>query len=134
MKKEIKMVIPKGRIFPSVENLLLDAGLKIEINNRQYIPRVSNPGIKVKIMKPQNIAQLVELGSHDVGFTGFDWIKESRASVEEIMDLKLDPVRIVAAISYRLKKSDIKKKKIIVASEYENIPGSTLTSSSLNIC
>ena len=37
-----------------------------------------------------------------VGFTGHDWVIETEADVIEIMDLRLDPVKIVAAISDKL--------------------------------
>lgn len=119
--KKIKMVIPKGRIFSNIAKLLDDSSIMMESNDRLYVPHLGDPEIEAKIMKPQNIAQLIELGSHDVGFTGFDWIVESDSKVTEIMDLKLDPVKVVAAVPSNLKKSDLKKRKIVVASEYENI-------------
>ncbi len=117
----IKMVIPKGRLFKNVVNLLNDAGLRIENNERQYVPRVQDPEVEAKIMKPQNIAQLVEVGSHDVGFTGYDWITETSADVDTVMDLQLDPVEIVAAVPDDLHRKDLFNRRIVVASEYENI-------------
>ena len=119
--KKMKMVIPKGRMFDSVVRLLNDSGIIFETNDRTYIPQIGDPEIEAKIMKPQNIAQLIELGSHDVGFIGYDWIVETGSRVVEIMDLKLDPVKIVAAVPSHLRKNQLKNKKIIVASEYENI-------------
>jgi len=72
-------------------------------------------------MKPQNIPKLLELGSHDVGFTGHDWIIETSADVEELMDLKFNPVKIVAAIPEHEQPEKLIRRKIVVASEYENI-------------
>ena len=72
-------------------------------------------------MKPQNIARLIELGSHDIGFTGDDWVVESGAQVVELVDLKFDPVKIVAAIPETMPESELKQRKILVASEYEHI-------------
>jgi ATP phosphoribosyltransferase len=72
-------------------------------------------------MKPQNIAQLIELGSHDIGFTGHDWIVETGSRVKEVMNLGFDPVKIVAAVPDAMKKAQLRKKKVIVASEYEKI-------------
>jgi len=117
----ITMVIPKGRIFQKVAGLLNDASLGFETNDRQYIPHIGDPEISAKIMKPQNIAQLIELGSHDVGFTGYDWIVESGAKVVQVMDLKFDPVRIVSAVPETMSEGGLKKKKLIVATEYERI-------------
>ena len=118
---KLKMVIPKGRIYSNVMNLLNDSGFGVERAERVYVPRVEDSGIEAKIMKPQNIPKLVELGAHDIGFTGFDWVLETKANVTEILDLGFDRVKIVAAIPESLVGTDIKKRQMIVASEYERI-------------
>lgn len=120
-KKPLKMVIPKGRMFDNVVRLLSDTGFQLKWNSRLYIPWIDDEEIECKIMKPQSISQLIELGSHDVGFTGFDWVQETGAEVEEILDLNLDPVRIVASVPYKFTRAHLKSRKIIVASEYEKI-------------
>jgi len=119
--KKLSLVIPKGRIFAAVTRLLEDAGIGIESNDRVYVPHIGDPELEAKIMKPQNIAQLIELGSHDIGFTGFDWIKETGARVIELMDLGLDPVKIVSAIPEHIEAATLRNRKIVVASEYEKI-------------
>ena len=119
--KKLKMVIPKGRIFKGVAALLQDIGIKVKANDRLYLPLSNDPDIEIKIMKPQNIAQLIELGSHDIGFTGFDWIAETASDVEEVLDLEMDPVQIVAAVPEQYSIRKLKQRKIIVASEYENV-------------
>ncbi|MDD5090347.1 MAG: ATP phosphoribosyltransferase [Candidatus Wallbacteria bacterium] len=119
---KLKIVLPKGRIFKGVCSVLDGAGLGIEVDERSYVPRISDSEIEAKIMKPQNIPQLVELGSHDAGFTGLDWINETGADVEEIMDLGLDRVKIVAAVPSALAGTDFAaRERLVVASEYENI-------------
>ena len=72
-------------------------------------------------MKPQNIGKLLELGAHDVGFTGRDWILETGADVVEVMDLGFDRVKIVAAVPNEIDDEELKKRRIIVATEYTNI-------------
>jgi ATP phosphoribosyltransferase len=72
-------------------------------------------------MKPQNVGELLELGSHDAGFTGNDWIEESGAEVEEILDLGFDRVSIVAAVPVLTCESSLKNKKIVVATEYVHL-------------
>lgn len=119
--RSLTAVIPKGRIFKNVVNLFEDVGININLNKRAYRPEVSDPELVMKIMKPQNIPSVIELGSHDIGFTGHDWVIETDCRVKEIMDLKLDPVRIVAAVPEHLSHSNLSERKIIVASEYENI-------------
>jgi len=119
--RKLKVVIPKGRIYDNVVRLLNDAGMGLQINERIYRPIVNDAEMDVKIMKPQNIPKLIELGSHDAGFTGYDWIVETEADVVEVMDLRLDRVKIVAAIPEGLLDEDLHGRKIVVASEYENI-------------
>lgn len=119
--KKLKIVIPKGRLNKKVTQLLNDVGLGIETDERRYIPRVEDPDIEAKIMKPQNIPQLVEVGSHDIGFTGLDWVTETGADVEELLDLGFDPVTLVAAAPEYLSENDLYTRKIYVASEYETI-------------
>jgi ATP phosphoribosyltransferase len=72
-------------------------------------------------MKPQNVGELLELGSHDAGFTGADWIRESGADVEEILDLGFDRVRIVAAVPREFDEAKLRSKKLVVATEYVNL-------------
>lgn len=120
------MVIPKGRINKKVVNLLNDSGFGVDIDERSYVPRVVDNEIEAKIMKPQNIPKLVELGSHDVGFTGYDWILETKANVVEVMNLGFDVVKIVAAIPECFLGEDLLNKRIVVASEYETIANSFL--------
>jgi ATP phosphoribosyltransferase len=117
----IKLALPKGRLKESVIDLLSDAGLKIKENGRNYRLPCNNPDFEIKILKTQNIPKLVELGSQDIAFTGSDWVIEQNADVEELIDLKFNPVKIVAAIPFNMELSDFKGKKIRVASEYENI-------------
>lgn len=119
--QKLKMVIPKGRIYGNVVRLLNDAGFGVEVDERAYVPRIDDPEIEAKIMKPQNVPRLLELGSHDVGFTGHDWVIETGAQIAEIIDLEFDRVKIVAAMPESFTNLDLTQKKIVVASEYEQI-------------
>jgi ATP phosphoribosyltransferase len=119
--KKLKIVIPKGRIYDNVADLLFSAGIYFKPGGRNYRPRVSAKNIDIKIMKPQNIPKLVEMGARDIGFTGYDWIKEEKADVIEVMNLEFDPVKIVSAIPSQYSVKNLRKRKIVVASEYENI-------------
>lgn len=117
----LRMVIPKGRLYDGVVRLLQEAGVGVERDERVYVPRVSDPEIEAKLLKPQNIPRLIELGAHDIGFCGFDWVRETRADVIEVMDLGLDPVRIVAAAPVDFAEEQARRKKLVAASEYENL-------------
>ncbi|MBP5793814.1 MAG: ATP phosphoribosyltransferase, partial [Spirochaetaceae bacterium] len=76
--------------------------------------------------------KLLELGAHDVGFTGRDWIEETGADVEEIMDLGFDPVRIVAAVPNEIDDKALMNKRMIVATEYEKIAEKWLTKKNIS--
>ncbi|MCB9126485.1 MAG: ATP phosphoribosyltransferase [Ardenticatenales bacterium] len=117
----LRMVVPKGRMFEKVVTLLGEAGVPLHMAERDYRPIVGDPGITVKIMKPQNVPHLLHLGSHDIGFTGYDWLQETGADVVEIMDLGFDPVRLVAAIPNDQPVDGLRERRFVAASEYERI-------------
>jgi len=119
--EKLKILIPKGRIFDNISRLFAEAGFPIALADRTYRPSLGAPWLDAKIMKPQNVGELLELGSHDVGFTGIDWIRESGADVEEVMDLGFDRVRIVAAVPQDYDEARLRSKKLVVATEYVNL-------------
>lgn len=119
--RKLRVVIPKGSIYESVTGLMADAGIDLQVNARAYRPLVNDPELEIKIMRPQNIPELIELGSHDAGFTGFDWVAETNADVVEVLDLDLDPVKVVAAIPRGIDPRDLRGRRIVVASEYEHV-------------
>jgi ATP phosphoribosyltransferase len=119
--EKLRILIPKGRIFDNISRLFSEAGFPVGLAERTYRPRIDADWLDAKIMKPQNVGELLELGSHDAGFTGIDWIKESGADVEEILDLGFDRVRIVAAVPSGLSDGDLKAKKLVAATEYVNL-------------
>jgi ATP phosphoribosyltransferase len=125
---KLRILIPKGRIFDNVARLFDEAGFPIYLADRTYRPAINADWLDAKIMKPQNVGELLELGSHDAGFTGIDWINESRADVVEALDLGFDRVKIVAAIPAETGEDDLKSKKIVVATEYCNLAENWLKS------
>ncbi len=118
---KLRILIPKGRIYDNVSKLFSEAGISISLQDRTYRPNIGADWLDGKVMKPQNVGELLELGSHDAGFTGLDWVRETGAQVEEIMDLGFDKVRIVAAVPAELDEVALRKKKLVVATEYVNI-------------
>jgi len=122
----LSMTLPTGRIQNKVLELLTQIGISVSKSERSYKPTVSAEGIQVKMLKGQNIPELVALGRHDCGFSGYDWIIERDADVVELLDLGFDPVKIVAAIPEYLveeRESGFKNlgRQIVVASEYRNL-------------
>ncbi|GAB1482668.1 ATP phosphoribosyltransferase [Treponema sp.] len=119
--EKLRILIPKGRIYENVSKLFNEAGISISLSERTYRPAIGVDWLDGKVMKPQNVGELLELGSHDAGFTGLDWIMETGADVSEVMDLGFDRVRIVAAVPSTLDEAALRKKKLVVATEYVRI-------------
>jgi len=127
--EKLRILIPKGRIFDNVSRLFSEAGFPISLSDRTYRPALGADWLDAKIMKPQNVGELLELGSHDAGFTGIDWIRESGADAQEVLDLGFDRVRIIAAVPQDYDETKLRSKKLVVATEYVNIAEQWLKSS-----
>lgn len=118
----IHLALPKGRMQDNIMKLLSDAGIKVHVGARGYRPKVALPGFETKILKPQNIAEMLHVGSRDVGFAGADWVAELKLDLVELLDTELDPVRIVAAAPIEsLTNGKLPQKKLVIASEYEQL-------------
>ena len=117
-----RLGLPKGRMEQGVLTLLADAGIRVRPSARGYRPDVTLPGAEAKLLKPQNIVEMLALGSRDVGFAGADWVAELEADVVELLDTGLDPVQLVAAAPVALLEGGrLPTRRLIVASEYERL-------------
>lgn len=118
----LRLALPKGRMEQSVLTLLSDAGVSIRPSARGYRPDVSLPDTEAKTLKPQNIVEMLSVGSRDVGFAGADWVAELEANVVELLDTCLDPVQVVAAApAGLLERGRLPARTLVVASEYERL-------------
>ncbi len=117
------LALPKGRMQAAVLELLGEAGLPIRLADRSYRPRLHLPGVDAKLLKPQNILEMLESGTRDVGFAGRDWLEELGCeAVVELLDTELDPVRIVAAAPTAiLEDQRLPDRPLVVASEYQRL-------------
>ena len=118
----LRLGLPKGRMESGVLKLLSDAGISVTPTARGYRPAVSLTDTEAKILKPQNIVEMLMLGSRDVGFAGADWVQEMGADVVELLDTELDPVHVVAAAPQTLLEAgELPRRRLVVASEYERL-------------
>src|SRR5258708_26445265 len=118
----LRLALPKGRMEQGVLTLLGDAGIRIRPSARGYRPEVSLPDTEAKTLKPQNIVEMLMLGSRDLGFAGADWVAELEANVVELLDTGLDPVQVVAAAPKTLLVDGrLPTRHLVVASEYERL-------------
>ena len=118
----MRLALPKGRMYEGVVRLLSEAGIEVRIGARGYRPTVSLEGVDTKLLKPQNIVEMLHLGTRDVGFAGADWVRELGFDLVELMDTGLDPVRLVAAAPNDLLFAGrLPDRPLVVASEYERL-------------
>ena len=118
----LRFALPKGRMYTGIAALLEDAGIRVRGDARGYRPSVNLSGFEVKILKPQNIVEMLHLGSRDVGFAGADWVAELQADLVELIDTELDPVQVVAAAPESLlQEGKLPSTPLVVASEYERL-------------
>jgi ATP phosphoribosyltransferase len=106
----------------AVLQLLADGGVQVTPSARGYRPHVRFDCAEAKVLKPQNIIEMLLLGSRDVGFAGADWVSELSADVVEVLDTGLDPVELVAAAPEALLVNGaLPSRHMVVASEYERL-------------
>lgn len=118
----IRLGLPKGRMQEEVVRLLADAGIRLAHGPREYRPRISLSGFEVKFLKPQNMVEMLQEGSRDVGFAGADWVAELNLELVELLDTGLNPIRLVAATTAQfIETHDIATKPFVVATEFSNL-------------
>ncbi|MFO1037470.1 MAG: ATP phosphoribosyltransferase [Geminicoccaceae bacterium] len=123
----VHLALPKGRMEENVMRIMSDAGIRLTFDRRGYRPTLSLDGFETKILKPQNIVEMLHLGSRDLGFAGADWVAEKGAELVELLDTGLDPVRIVAAAAPNfLVNGRPPAASFVVATEYERLTGKWL--------
>ncbi len=129
----LRLAVPKGRMYDGVLALLGEAGVRLTATARSYRPHVTLPGCEVKVLKPQNIVEMLQAGSRDLGFAGADWVGELDGHLVELLDTGLDPVRVVAAAPAELLEDGrLPRRHLVVASEYERLASGWITERGLD--
>lgn len=98
MVSKVRFAIPKGSLEAETFDILERAGYEIHGQERTYRPAINDPQIELKILRPQEIPIFVGDGSLDLGITGLDWIQETRADVEILLNLEYGKVKLVLAV------------------------------------
>jgi len=100
----ISIALPKGSLEAQTLQLFKEAVLEVKRGDRDYNPIINDHRIgKVKILRPQEIPNYVETGYFDLGISGLDWVKETKADVKEVSPLSYSKtgegtVKIVVAV------------------------------------
>jgi ATP phosphoribosyltransferase len=104
--------------------MLKQVGLS-PINRRkvELISKTINPDVDLIFARPEDIPKLVEKGAADLGITGRDFVVESEAVVEELLDLEFCKAKIVLAApqSLRIRGVNDVKPGSRVATKFVNI-------------
>lgn len=100
---QLRLGIPAGSLQEATAELFKKAGYKVTFASRSYYPAIDDPEIHCTLIRAQEMPRYVQDGSLDCGLTGYDWILENDAKVDELAELVFSkvsrrPVRWVLAV------------------------------------
>ena len=139
--EKVRLAIPKGHLAEPTVKMLERAGYSITRQEASYRPMINDPMIELKILRPQEIPMFISEGLQDVGITGLDWLRETRADVEVLLNLEYSRVKLVIAVpkawteinslSDLLKKFADEGKHLRFSTEYLNVSTEYLKANSM---
>jgi ATP phosphoribosyltransferase len=88
----LKLGLPAGSLQEATAELFRKAGYKINFSSRSYYPTIDDDEIECLLIRAQEMARYVAEGVLDAGITGYDWIQETNADVEEVCELVFSKV------------------------------------------
>lgn len=92
MPNILRLGIPAGSLQEATGELFRRAGYKITFNSRSYYPTIDDDEIECLLIRAQEMARYVADGVLDAGLTGYDWIVETGADVQEVAELVFSKV------------------------------------------
>ena len=87
MSNELKLGIPKGSLEKATIELFAKAGWKIQTDSRSYFPTIDDDELKCSLVRPQEMAKILERAKLDVGIAGRDWVRENDSDVVEVGEM-----------------------------------------------
>lgn len=101
--KVLKFGIPKGSLEAQTLELMRRSGWRISVGERSYIPRVDDPALSCRLLRPQEMPRYIADGTLDAGITGSDWIVENGVDLVEVetfiySKVTLQPTRWVLCV------------------------------------
>ncbi len=117
---KLKIGLPKGSLQETTFRLFKNAGFSVKLPERSYVPSIDDPELEGLVIRAQEMARYVEDGILDLGITGYDWVLEQNAKVEELVRLRYGKIGFrgvkwvvaVPAESSIQKVEDLENKKI----------------------
>lgn len=135
----VSLALPDGHQQSHTIKFLKRAGLKIK-GYRQPLatrrPLMDFVGVKVKVIRPQDMPLQVACGNFDLAITGRDWLRDHHcrfpaSPVQEIVDLGFGWVRIVAVVCNNLPVDNTGQLRNLLRTS--NIPALRIASEYTNI-
>ena len=83
----LRLAIPNGNLQQATVDLFCKAGYKMTVQPRSYYPVLDDRDIQCMLVRPQEQPRYVQDGLIDLGFSGFDLIREAGADVIEVLDM-----------------------------------------------
>jgi ATP phosphoribosyltransferase len=102
----LRFGIPKGSLEAQTIELMRKSGWRIAVGDRSYIPRVDDPSLSCRLLRPQEMPRYIADGTLDAGITGSDWIVENAVDLIEVESfiyskVSLQPTRWVLCVPER---------------------------------
>lgn len=80
----LKFGIPKGSLEAQTLELLRRSGWRISVDARSYMPKVDDPTLSCRLLRPQEMPRYIADGTLDAGITGRDWVVENDVDLVEV--------------------------------------------------
>ncbi|HTT77496.1 MAG TPA: ATP phosphoribosyltransferase [Candidatus Binataceae bacterium] len=104
--KVLRFGIPKGSLEAQTLELMRKSGWRVAVGDRSYIPRIDDPSLSCRLLRPQEMPRYIADGTLDAGITGSDWIVENAVDLIEVESfiyskVSLQPTRWVLCVPER---------------------------------
>ncbi|HKD65214.1 MAG TPA: ATP phosphoribosyltransferase [Candidatus Binataceae bacterium] len=93
--KVLKFGIPKGSLEAQTLELLRKSGWRISVDARSYMPKVDDPTLSCRLLRPQEMPRYIADGTLDAGITGRDWVVENDVNLIEVESFTYSKVSLV---------------------------------------
>ena len=85
--QSLRIALPKGSLQEPTLALLAKAGYQVYSSSRGLRPASDDPDLDIFMIRAQEIGQYIDDGFLDCGITGWDWVYENRADLEDLAEL-----------------------------------------------